>query len=181
MIVSLIAAVAARATVPEIRNHLCYEHHIYNVCSKVQIDESDIRVFAWYPAAKALERDASIPRRSVPEIPPDDQRTYSRGVPSGKQQRLYWEARLTSRVPPGRPIRFVVHWTTADAGGTSVASGVKESTWGADDPTARIIGPVDTVPIDTAEQFRPGHYEVVLRVYGNQLAETEVRGGFDID
>ncbi|HWQ69925.1 MAG TPA: hypothetical protein VN494_08225 [Patescibacteria group bacterium] len=51
---------------------------------------------------------------------------------------------------------------------------------GADDPAALIIGPVDTVPIEAAGQFPPGHYEVVLKVYGNQLAESEVRGEFDM-
>ncbi|VUZ85159.1 hypothetical protein MELA_01535 [Candidatus Methylomirabilis lanthanidiphila] len=180
VIVSLIAAGAALATVPAVRDHLCYEHRMNAFCLIAQIGESDLRVFAWHPAAKPLERDASTHPGSVPKIPPDDQRTYSSSFASGKPQWLYWEARLKSRVPPGRSIRFVVHWTTVDAGGKSVASGVRESTWGADDPAALIIGPVDTVPIGMAGQFPPGHYEIVLKVYGNQLAESEVRGGFDL-
>ncbi len=180
VIIFLIAAGAALATVPAVRDHLCYEHRMNMFCSVAQIGESDMRVFAWYPKLKPLDREASILRRSVPEIPPDDQRAYDSHFSSGKHQRLYWEARLTSRTAPARPIRFVVHWATVDVGGKSVASGVVEATWGADDPAAFIIGPVDTVPTGTAGQLPPGHYEIVLKVYGNQLAESEVRGGFDI-
>jgi len=188
-IVSLIAALAALATVSEIRNHLCYEHHIYSVCSKVQIGESEMQVFAWYPEVKPLNsspsipnpyRDALTPSRILHDIPPYEKRSYASGFPSGKQQWLYWEARLQSRVPPSSSIRFVVHWTTYDASGNPVAGGVVEAAWGADDPAALIIGPVDTVPIQTSGQFPPGRYEVVLKVYGNQLAESEVHGGFDI-
>ncbi|PTL37093.1 hypothetical protein CLG94_00750 [Candidatus Methylomirabilis limnetica] len=189
LIVSTIAALAALGTVSEIRNHLCYEHDINSVCSKVQISESEMRVFAWYPEAKPLSSspstpnpylDALTPSRIVHDIPPYEKRSYASGFPSGKQQWLYWEARLKSHLPPFGSIRFVVHWTTYDASGNPVAGGVFEATWGADDPVALIIGPVDTVPIGATSQFLRGHYEVVLKVYGNKLAESEVHGGFDI-
>lgn len=177
VIVSLIAAWAALATVPAVRDHLCYEHRMYLFCSIVQIGESELRVFAWDPEVKRLDLSHPI---NPSEIPPFEQRSYGSGFPSGKRQWLYWEARLKSRVPPGQSIRFVVHWTTFGAGGKSVAGGVVEDTWSADDPAALIIGPIDTVPIGATGQFPPGHYEIVLRVYGNQLAESEVRGGFDM-
>ena len=155
-IVFLIAAGAALATVPAVRDHLCYEHRMNTFCSIAQIGESEMRVFAWYPEVKPFNRKAGTPRERRSEIPPYEQRSYSSRFASGKQQWLYWEARLTSRVPPGRVIRFVGHWTTYDPGGKSVAGGVVEATWGGDDPAALIIGPVDTVPIGTAGQFRPG-------------------------
>ncbi len=180
VIVSLIAAVAVLAKVQAVRDHLCYEHRMNMFCSIAQIGESDLRVFAWYPEGKPFDRNTPAPRRSLSEIPSAEQRAYGSRFPSGKQQWLYWEARLKSRAAPGSPIKFVAHWTTNDAGGKSIANGVVEAAWGADDPTALIIGPVDTVPIGTAGQFRPGHYEMVLKVYGNQLAESEVRGGFDM-
>ena len=84
VIIFLIAAGAALATVPAVRDHLCYEHRMNMFCSIAQIGESDMRVFVWYPATKPLEREASIPRRSVPEIPPDDQRAYDSHFSSGK-------------------------------------------------------------------------------------------------
>ncbi|MDE2059726.1 MAG: hypothetical protein KGL31_05360 [candidate division NC10 bacterium] len=180
VVVSLIAAGAALATVPAVRDHLCYEHHMNTFCSIGQIGESEVRVFAWYPGAKPFDRNTWTPRTIRGEIPPYENRSYGSSFPRGKQLWLYWEARLKSRVPPGRSIRFVVHGTTYDAGGNSVAGGVVEATWGADDPAALVIGPVDTVPIGTGGQFPPGHYEIVLKAYGNQLAESEVRGGFDI-
>jgi len=189
LIVFLIAALAALATVSEIRNHLCYEHHIYVVCSKVQIGESEMRVFAWYPGVKPLNsllstptpyRDALTPSRILHDIPPYEKRSYASGFPSGKQQWLYWEARLKSHLPPSSSIRFVVHWTTYDTSGNPVAGGVIEATWGADDPAVVIIGPADTYPIRTVGQFPPGPYTIILKVYGNQLSEPEVRGGFDI-
>ena len=190
LIVSLIAALAALATVSKIRDHLCYEHHIYVVCSKVQIGESEMRVFAWHPEVKPLSSSSSIPNpyraaltlsRILHDIPPYGKRPYASGFPSGTHQWLYWEARLTSHLPPSSPIRFVVHWTTYETSGNSVAGGVVEATWGADDPAVIIIGPADTYPIRTAGQFPPGHYTIVLKVYGNQLSESEVHGGYDID
>lgn len=180
VIVSLITAVAALATVPAVRDHLCYEHRMNTFCSIAQIGESEVRVFAWHPEVKPFDRSASTPRSVLSEILPDEKRVYGSGFPSGQRQWLYWEARLKSRVPPGRSIRFVVHWTTSDTRGNPVAGGVVEATWGADDPAALIIGPVDTVPIRTVGQFPPGRYKIVLKVYGNQLAESEVRGGFDM-
>jgi hypothetical protein len=187
--VSLIAAVAALATVPAVRDHLCYEHRMNTFCSIAQIGESEVRVFAWHPEATPFDSSRSdpnphwnglTPRSALPEIPPFEQRSYGSGFRSGTQQWLYWEAQLKSRVPPGQSIRFVVNWTTYGAGGKSVAGGVVEATWGADNPAALIIGPVDTVPIGAAGQFSPGRYEIVLKVYGNQLAESEVRGEFDM-
>jgi hypothetical protein len=180
LVVSLIAAGAALATVPAVRDHLCYEHRMNMFCSIAQIGESEVRVFAWSSEAKPFNRNALTSRSIRGEIPPYEKRAYGSGFPRGKPQWLYWEARLKSRVPPGRSIRFVVHWTTYDAGGNSLAGGVVEPTWGADDPAALVIGPVDTVPIGTGGQFPPGHYEIVLKAYGNQLAESEVHGGFDI-
>jgi len=190
VIVSLVAALAALGTVSEIRNHLCYEHYIYAACSKVQIGESEMRVFAWYPEVKPLNssssiphpnRDALTPSRILYDIPPDEKRSYISDFPSGKQQWLYWEARLKSHLPPGRSIRFGVRWTTYDTGSNPVAGGLVEATWGADDPAAIIVGPADTDPIRTVGQFPPGHYTIVLKVYGNQLSESEVRGGFNVD
>jgi hypothetical protein len=187
--VSLSAAVAVLATLPAVRDHLCYEHRMNTFCSIAQIGESEVQVFAWDPEVKPSDpsrsnqnphQDALEPRRNPSEVPPFEQRSYGSSFPSGKQQWLYWEARLKSRVPPGQSIRFVAQWTTYGAGGKSVAGGVVEATWSADDPAALIMGPVDTVPIGATGQFPPGHYEVVLKVYGNQLAESEVRGGFDM-
>jgi hypothetical protein len=190
LIVSTIAALAALGTVSEIRNHLCYEHDIYSVCSKVQISESEMRVFAWYPEAKPLSSspstpnpylDALTPSRIVHDIPPYEKRSYASGFPSGKQQWLYWEARLKSHLPPFGSIRFVVHWTTYDASGNSAAGGVVEATWGADDRAVSVIGPADPYPFRTVGQFPPGHYTIVLKIYGNRLSESEVRGGFNVD
>lgn len=190
LIVSLIAALAALATVSKIRNHLCYEHHIYTVCSKVRISESEMRVFAWYPEVKPLNSSHSIPNpyqdalahgRILHDIPPYEKRSYASGFPSGKQQRLYWEVLLQSHLPPSSSIRFVVHWTTYDASGNPTAGGVVEVAWGADDQTVSVIGPADTYPIRTVGQFPPGRYTIVLKIYGNQLSESEVRGGFNID
>jgi hypothetical protein len=178
--VSLVAAVAALANVPAVRDHLCYEHRMNIFCSISQIGESDIKVFAWYPEVKPFDRDAPMPRRILSEIPPYQQRTYSSSFPSGTRQWVYWEARLSSRAVPGQPIKFLANWTTFDAGGRAVASGVLEAVWGADDPAVMIIGPADNDPIRTVGQLPPGHYEVVLKVYGNQLAESEIRGGFDM-
>jgi hypothetical protein len=169
--VFLIAAGVALATVPAVRDHLCYEHRMNMFCSVAQIGESDLRVFAWYPEQKLLDLSKS---------PPVAQRMYGSSFLSARQQRLYWEARLKSRTPPGSPIKFVVHWSTHNAGGKSLAGGVVEAMWGADDPTALVIGPIDTVALGTTDQFPRGHYEIVLKVYGNQLAESEVRGGFDM-
>ncbi len=189
VVISVIAAATALANVPMVRDHLCYEHRMNRFCSIAQIGESEVRLFAWHPEVKPfdpsrsnpnLHRNALTPRSAPPEIPPYEQRTYGSGFPSGQRQWLCWEARLKSRVPPGRSIKFVVNWTTYGAGGKSVAGGVVEGTWGADDPAALIIGPVDSVPIGAAGQFPPGRYEVVLKVYGNQLAESEVRGRFDM-
>lgn len=180
VIVSLIAAGVALATVPAVRDHLCYEHRMNMFCSIAQVGESEVRVFAWYPEVKPSDQNAWTPRRILSEIPPFEKRAYGSRFPQGKHQWLYWEAQMKSRVPPGRSIKFVVNWTTYGAGGKSVAGGVVEGTWGADDPTALILGHVDTVPIGTGGQFSPGHYEVVLKVYGNQLSESQVRGGFDV-
>ncbi len=180
VVVSLVAAGAALATVPAVRDHLCYEHRMNMFCSISQIGESEIKVFAWYPKAKPFDRNALMPRRIPFEIPPYQQRTYRSSFSSGTRQWVYWEARLTSRAAPGSAIKFLAHWTTFDAGGRAVASRVIEAAWGADDATVMIIGPADDDPIRTVGQFPPGHYEIVLKVYGNQLAESEVRGGFDI-
>lgn len=177
---SLIATGVALATVPAVRDHLCYEHRMKMFCSISQIGESEIKVFSWYPKDKPFDRDALMPRRILSEIPPYQQRAYRSSFPSGSRQWLYWEARLKSRAAPGQPIKFLAHWTTYDAGGHDVAGGIIEAAWGADDPTVMIIGPADNDPIRTVGQFPPGHYEIVLKVYGNQLAESEVRGGFDI-
>lgn len=190
LIISLIAVLAALATVSEIRNHLCYEHHIYSVCSKVQIGESEMRLFTWYPEVKPLNsspsipnsyRDALTPGRILHDIPPYEKRSYAGGFQSGKQQRLYWEVLLKSHLPPSSTIRFVIHWTTYDASGNSAAGGVVEATWGADDQTISAVGPADPYPIRTVGQFPPGHYTIVLKIYGNQLSESEVRGGFNVD
>src|SRR5574337_3606 len=172
VIVFVVAAGAALATVPAVRDHLCYEHRMNMFCSIAQIGETDLRVFAWHPDGRSFDLSKS---------PPDEQRSYGSSFPSGTQQRLYWEARLKSRVPPDRSIKFVVHWTTNETGGKTVATGVVEATWSADDSTAVIVGPIDTVAVRTANQLPPGHYDIVLKVYGNQLAESEVRGGFDIN
>lgn len=189
VIVSLIAAVTALATVPAVRDHLCYEHRMNTFCSIAQIGESEVRVFAWHPEVKPSDPSHSSPdlhrntlthRSALSEIPPEEKRAYGSRFPSGQRQWLYWEARLKSREPPGRSIRFVAHWTTYAAGDHAVAGGVVEATWGADDPAVLIIGPVDTVPMQTSSQFPPGRYEIVLNVYGNQLAESEVRGGFNM-
>lgn len=189
VVVSLIAAVAALANVSAVRDHLCYEHRMNMFCSIAQIGESDMRVFAWYPEARPSDpprsnltprRNAVAPHRIRSEIPPYEKRSYGNSFPSGTRQWLYWQVRLTSRAAPGSPIKFLAHWTTYDAGGRSVAGGVTEAVWGAEDPTVMIIGPADDDPIRTVGQFPPGHYEIVLKVYGNQLAESEVRGGFDI-
>ncbi|PWB77782.1 MAG: hypothetical protein C3F08_09375 [Candidatus Methylomirabilota bacterium] len=167
VIVSLVAVGVALATVPAVRDHLCYEHRMNMFCSIAEIGESEIRIFAWHPDEQSLN-------------PPAAQRAYGASFPRGRQQRLYWEARLKSRVAPDQPIRFVAKWTTYDANGKSIGGGVIESTWEADNPAALITGPVDTVPIGPGGQFPSGHYEVALKVYGNRLAESEVRGGFDI-
>ncbi|MDD5559993.1 hypothetical protein [Candidatus Methylomirabilis sp.] len=180
VIVSLIAAAVALANVLAVRDHLCYEHHMNMFCSIAQIGESEVRVFAWHPEVKPFDRSASTPRSALSEILPEEKRAYGSRFPSGQRQWLYWEARLKSREPPGRSIRFIVHWTTYAAGDHAVAGGVVEATWGADDPAVLIIGPVDTVPVQTSSQFPPGRYEIVLNVYGNQLAESKVRGGFKI-
>lgn len=180
VVISLIAAGAALAMVPAVRDHLCYEHRMNMFCSISHIGESDIKVFAWYPQVKPFDRDALMPRRILSEIPPYQQRTYRSSFPSGTRQWVYWEARLTSRAAPGQPIKFLANWTTFDANGRAVASGVLEAVWGADDHTVMIIGPSDNDPIRIVGQLPPGHYEIVLKVYGNQLAESEVRGGFDI-
>lgn len=173
VIVSLIAAVAALATVPAARDHLCYEHNVYSFCSGVQISESQLRVFT-------VHRDALTPRRIRYDIPPEEKRSYISGLPRGTQQWLYWEARLKSCLPPGHSTRFVAYWATSDLRGNPIAGGVVEATWGADNLTAIVAGPTDTNPIRTIGQFPPGRYEIVLKVYGNQLPESEVRGGFDI-
>src|SRR5574337_116500 len=159
VIVFVVAAGAALATVPAVRDHLCYEHRMNMFCSIAQIGESDLRVFARHSDGKPF---------GLSDIPPAERRSYGSRFPLGKQQRLYWEARLTSRVPPDRPIKFVAHWTTYDAGGKSVAGGVKEAMWGADEPAALVVGSVDTVAMSTANRFSPGHYEIVLKVYGNR-------------
>ncbi len=190
LIVSLIAALAALATVSKIRDHLCYEHHIYSVCSKVQIGESEMRLFTWYPEVKPLNsspsipnsyRDALTPGRMLHDIPPYEKRSYAGGFQSGTQQRLYWEVLLKSHLPPSSTIRFVIHWTTYDASGNSAAGGVVEATWDADDQTVSAVGPADPYPIRTVGQFPPGHYTIVLKIYGNRLSESEVRGGFNVD
>lgn len=189
VVVSLIAAVAALANVPAVRDHLCYEHRMNMFCSIAQIGESDMRVFAWYPEVRPSDpprsnpishRNGAATRRILSEIPPYAKRSYGTGFPSGTRQWLYWQVRLTSRAAPGSVIKFLAHWTTYDAGGRSVAGGVIEAAWGAEDRTVMIVGPADDDPIRTVGQFPPGHYEIVLKVYGNQLAESEVRGGFDI-
>ncbi len=189
VVVSLIAAVAALANVPAVRDHLCYEHRMNIFCSIAQIGESDMRIFAWYPKTKPFDqsrptpisyRNGAAPHRMLSDIPPHENRSYGSSFPRGTRQWLYWEARLTSRAAPGSAIKFLAHWTTFDAGGRAVASRVIEAAWGADDATVMIIGPADDDPIRTVGQFPPGHYEIVLKVYGNQLAESEVRGGFDI-
>lgn len=189
VVVSLIAAVAALANVPAVRDHLCYEHRMNMFCSIAQIGESDMRVFAWYPEAGPADpprsnltphRNAVAPRRIRSEIPPYEKRSYRGSFPIGSRQWLYWQVRLTSRAAPGSVIKFLAHWTTYDAGGRAVASGVIEAAWGAEDATVMIVGPADDDPIRTVGQFPPGHYEIVLKVYGNQLAESEVRTGFDI-
>lgn len=177
---SLITAGAALAMVPAVRDHLCYEHRMNMFCAISRIGESEIHVFAWYPEVKPFDRTALAPRRILAEIPPHKQRSYASSFPSGTRQWLYWDARLTSGAAPGRPIKFLAQWTTYNAGGDTVAGGIIEATWGADDPTVRIVGPADNDPIRTVGQFPPGHYGLVLKVYGNQLAESEVRGGFDI-
>jgi hypothetical protein len=180
VIVSLMAVGAALATAPAAMDHLCYEHRMNMFCSITQIGESSVRVFVRHPEVKPVDRSALMPRSTLPEVPPAEIRSYGSGFPSGKPQWLYWEARLKPRAAPGRPIKFVVHWTTYERGGKSIAAGVVEATWGADDPTALVIGPVDKIPIGTTGQFPPGRYEIVLKVYGNQLAESEIRGGFDM-
>lgn len=180
VVVFLIAAGVALATVPAVRDHLCYEHRMNMFCSISQIGGSDIKVFAWYPKATPFDRNALMPRRILSEIPPYEQRVYRRSFPSGTRQWVDWEARLTSRVAPGQPIKFLARWTTYDTGGRDIAGGVIEAAWGADDSTVMIIGPADNDPIRTVGQLPPGHYDIVLKVYGNQLAESEVRSGFDI-
>ncbi len=189
VVVSLIAVGAALAIVPTVRDHLCYEHRMNMFCLIAQISESEVRVFAWHPEMRPsdpsrsnpnLDRTTLTPRSALSEIAPDERRVYGSRFPSGQRQWLYWEARLKSHEPPGRSIRFVVQWTTYAAGDHAVAGGVVEATWAADEPVALIIGPVDTVPIGTGGQFPPGHYEIVLKMYGNQLGESEVRGGLDI-
>lgn len=180
VVVSLIVAMAALANVSAVRDHLCYEHRMNMFCSISQIGESEIKVFAWYPKVKSFDRDAVMPRRLLSEIPPYEQRAYRSSFPIGSRQWLYWEARLKSRAAPGQPIKFLANWTTFDAGGRAVASGVIEAAWGAEDATVMIVGPADDDPIRTVGQLPPGHYKIVLKVYGNQLAESEVRGGFDI-
>lgn len=143
-------------------------------------------VFAWESKSAnplrvfTVHRDALAPRRIQYDIPPEEKRSYISGLPRDTQQWLYWEARLKSRLPPGRSTRFVAHWTTYEPRGSAIAGGVVEGTWGADDLTAIIIGPADTVPIRTVGQYPPGRYEIVLKAYGNRLPESEVRGGFDI-
>lgn len=188
--VFLIAALATLATVPETRNHLCYEHYINMFCSKVQIGESEMRVFARYPEVKPSDSSPSIPNpyryaltpsRILYDIPPYEKRSYVSDFPRGKQQWLYWEARLKSHLPPDRSIRFGVRWKTYDPGGNPVAGGLVEATWGADDPVAIVAGPVDTDPIRTVGQFPPGRYTIVLKIYGNRLSESEVRGEFHVD
>lgn len=73
----------------------------------------------------------------------------------------------------------MAHWTTYDTHGKSVAGGVVEAAWGADELATSVIGPVED-SIRTVGQFLPGHYQIVLKVYGNRLPESEVRGGFDM-
>src|SRR5574341_1696576 len=94
VVVSLVAAGAALATVPAVRDHLCYEHGMNMFCSISQIGESEIKVFAWYPKVKPFDRDALMPRRILTEIPPYEQRAYGSSLPSGTRPWLYWEARL---------------------------------------------------------------------------------------
>lgn len=172
-VVAVVLAVAVTLMlVPPVRNHLCYEHNMRSLCSGVQIGESQLRIFAGH-------RDALALRRIRYDIPSDGQRSYGRRFASSKQQRLYWEVRLQSRLAPDRSTRFVTYWTTYGPGSRPVANGVVEATWGADDLAASVTGPVDDA-IGAVGQFPPGHYEVILKVYGNQLPESEVRGGFEI-
>src|SRR5574337_2126387 len=89
VIVFVVAAGAALATVPAVRDHLCYEHRMSMFCSIAQIGESDLRVFAWYPEGKPIDRGMVTPSGSLPNIPPVEQRSYGSRFPSGKRQWLY--------------------------------------------------------------------------------------------
>ena len=188
LIMATIAGVAALATVPEVRFYLCHKH-IYVFCRELEVTEAKMKMFAWYPKLLSLgpPRAATEPVSEYERlqdkyimpgfIPNEEDRSYvfSKG---SQQQWIFWDAQLRSNRSPGHPIKFDVYWTLYNETGAPLSFGSEPATWASNTPAMTITGTAYTT--DSSGPLRVGHYEVVLKITGDQLSGKEIRGGFDV-